>query len=155
VRGDHSGVGGAEVAMASKTPERKAAKPGAPAAASVEAFLASLDHPFKPEIIALRRIILGAAPGITEGIKWNVPSFRTSEYFATTHLRGKDCAQVVLHFGAKVRELPGAGVVIADPESLLQWLAQDRAITRFRDLRDIEARGAAFADVIRQWIPYV
>ena len=30
------------------------------------------------------------APGIREGVNWNAPSFRTTEYFATTNLREKD-----------------------------------------------------------------
>jgi hypothetical protein len=121
---------------------------------SVEAFLA-LDQPFKEEILALREIILGADPGIAEGIKWKVPSFRTSEYFATLHLRAKEGAQVILHFGAKKRDDPTAGAGIADPESLLKWLADDRAMTKFRGLEDIQARRSAFGDVIREWIQHV
>jgi hypothetical protein len=120
---------------------------------SVEAFLASLDHPFKPEVLALRRIILGAAPDITEGIKWNAPSFRTSEWFATFQLRARDAVQVILHLGAKARR--DANVVISDPQSLLEWLAADRASVKFRGLDDVEARQAAFADVIRQWVRHV
>ena len=122
---------------------------------SVDAFLAALDHPFKPEVLALRQIILGADPGIAEGIKWNVPSFRTSEYFATLHLRAKDGVQVILHMGAKTRDTSTSGVAIADPESLLEWLAKDRASVKFRDLNDIEVKRSAFVDVIRQWIKVV
>lgn len=118
----------------------------------VEAFLAALDHPFKPEILAARQILLGAAPGISEGIKWNAPSFRTSEDFATFHLRAKDGVQVILHPGAKRRDVT---ITIADPASLLQWLAKDRASVKFRDLSDVEAKRPAFEDVIRQWIAQV
>ena len=122
---------------------------------SVDAFLATLDHPFKPEILALRQIILGADPGIAEGIKWNTPSFRTSEYFATMHLRASDSVQVILHLGAKIRDTSISGVAIADPESLLDWLAKDRASVKFYDLEDVEAKRSAFLNVIRQWIKYV
>ena len=121
----------------------------------VETFLASLEHPFKKEILAVRQIILSADPGIAEGIKWNAPSFRTSEYFATFHLRAKDGVQVILHLGAKKRDSSTTGIAIADPESLLAWLAKDRASATFRDLKDIEARRAAFANLIRQWIKHV
>jgi len=122
---------------------------------SVETFLASLDHPFKQEILALRQIILDAAPSIAEGIKWNTLSFRTSEYFATFHLRAKDGVQIILHLGAKVRENPTSAVAIADPESLLEWIAKDRASAKFRDLKDIDARRSSFAHIIRQWIKHV
>jgi hypothetical protein len=142
-----------ECAMTSKAPSTKPTKRSASAPESVETFLASLDHPLKPEILALRQIILGADPSIVEGIKWNVPSFRTSEYFATMHLRAKDSVQVILHLGAKTRDT--AGLAIADPESLLKWLAKDRASATFRDLKDIDARRSAFTQVIRQWITHV
>ena len=129
---------------------RKASEP-----ADVDTFLASLDHPHKPEILALRQIILDADPGIAEGIKWNAPSFRTSEYFATMHLRAKNGVQLILHFGAKKRAELDAGGKIADPESILEWLAVDRAVAKFRDLQDIAAKRAAFTSVIRQWIAHV
>ena len=121
----------------------------------VQAFLDALDHPRKPEILALRRIILGADAAIAEGIKWNAPSFRTSEWFATFHLRAKAGVQVILHFGARVRDRSGARAAIADPQSILTWLADDRASAAFRDLPDVEAKRSAFATVIREWIRHV
>jgi hypothetical protein len=132
-------------------------KPGAGGASTeeVEVFLDALDHPHRPEILALRRIILGADPAITEGIKWNAPSFRTSEWFATFHLRAKTGVQVILHFGAKVRDKSGARAAIADPEPLLAWLGEDRASATFRDLKDVEAKQSAFAALIREWIRHV
>ncbi|HYR09262.1 MAG TPA: DUF1801 domain-containing protein [Longimicrobium sp.] len=132
-------------------------KPGAGGASTeeVEAFLDALDHPRKPEILALRRIILGADPAIAEGIKWNAPSFRTSEWFATFHLRAKAGVQVILHFGAKVRDKSVARAAIADPDALLAWLGEDRASATFRDLPDVEAKQSAFAAVIREWICHV
>ncbi len=143
--------------MASKFSRTKLTKRAASVGGSesVEAFLASLDHPFKPEILAIRQTILGADPCIAEGIKWNAPSFRTSEYFATLHLRAKAGVQVILHLGAKARETAASGIAIADPETLLEWLAKDRASAKFRDLEDVTAKRSAFARVVRQWIGYV
>jgi hypothetical protein len=138
----------------SKPSSIKTTKDGAPATGEVETFLKALDHPFKREILALREIILGADPGISEGIKWNAPSFRTLEYFATFNLRAKDRVQIILHLGAKKRDNT-ASVTIADPETLLEWLATDRAAAGFSDLNDIEAKRSAFAQVIRQWIKHV
>lgn len=126
-----------------------------PSSNDVEMFLAALDHPFKPEILALRRAILDADPSITEGIKWNAPSFRTTEYFATMHLRANDGVQIILHLGAKKREDATARGKIADPESLLSWLGEDRASLMFRNLQEVEARRAALADLISQWIRHV
>jgi hypothetical protein len=144
-----------ECAVASKASSTKPTNRSASAPENVETFLASLDHPFKQEILALRQIILDADPSIAEDIKWNAPSFRTSEYFATFHLRAKDGVQVILHLGARTRATSTSGIAIADPESLLKWLAKDRASATFRDLKDIDARRSAFANIIRQWIAHV
>jgi hypothetical protein len=141
--------------MASRTARTKPAKRNAAAPENVEAFIASLNHPFKQEILAIRKTILTAHPSIEEGVKWNAPSFRTSEYFATMHLRVKDGVGVILHLGAKQRTIPSAGLGIADPESLLEWPAKDRAVATFRNLNDIAEKQSAFAGIVRQWIRHV
>lgn len=115
----------------------------------------SLDHPFKREIEALRRIILGVHPSIAEGIKWNAPSFRTSEYFATFHLRARDGVAIILHLGAKVRGRSHPGIQVEDPSGLLTWLAKDRAMVVFEDAKDVKARRAALEAVLRHWIASV
>lgn len=120
----------------------------------VDAFIDALDHPFKHEIIALRQSILTADARIEEGIKWNAPSFRTTEYFATFHLRAKEGVQIILHLGAKKRANEKC-VTIADPQALLTWLGPDRASVTFRDLDEIEAKRSAFTEIVRAWIEFV
>src|SRR5688572_26703061 len=121
--------------------------------ADVEKFLASLEHPFKREVIALRQLILGVDANITEGIKWNAPSFRTSEWFATFQLRGKPGVRIVLHLGARKRT--GPRPVIADPAGLLTWLGDDRAIVTFADAAEVAAQRAALTAIVRAWIAHV
>jgi hypothetical protein len=135
--------------MASKRSTKRAT--GRTDAADVEAFLASLEHPFKREILALRQLILGVDQRITEGIKWNAPSFRTSEWFATFQLRAKDGVQIILHLGAKKRA-EVERLQIADPASVLEWLGPDRASVKFRDLAHVDRTRSAFIEVIRQWV---
>jgi len=48
-------------------PKPSGRKPASREPQTVEAFLTSLEHPFKQEVLALRQIILGADPGIAEG----------------------------------------------------------------------------------------
>lgn len=117
-----------------------------------EAFLAALDHPHKPAILAIREVILGT-PGVTEGIKWNAPSFRTTEWFATFHLRAKAGVQLILHLGARVRA--GDGITTEDPDDLLTWLGKDRASVTFADVADVAAKRQALAALIRRWIGHV
>ncbi len=130
-----------------------ARKPGPDTTEAVDAFLSTLDHPFKAGIEALRRIILDVDPSIAEGIKWKVPSFRTTEYFATTHLRAKEGVGVILHLGAKVKDIGDLG--IEDPEGLLTWLAKDRAMVTFKDMADVRSKQSAFETIVRQWIAHV
>lgn len=132
---------------------KKTAK-GSTGANEVDAFMQKLDHPLKKEFEAVRAIILGASSEISEGIKWNAPSFRVNEYFATFHLR-KNEVLVILHLGAKVKGNSTAGLKINDPTDLLEWLAKDRAAVTFRDMKAIKSSKAAFDKIVRQWIAYL
>lgn len=118
----------------------------------VRSFLATLDHAQKPAILAIRTILL-STPGVTEGIKWNAPSFRTTEWFATFHLRAKAGVMVILHLGAKVKA--GDGITIDDPAGLLTWLGKDRASITFADEADVETKREALATLIRRWVEHV
>jgi hypothetical protein len=121
-------------------------------------FLRELDHPLKKEIEAVRTIILGVSPEIREGIKWNAPSFRTTEYFATFNLRARGGAAAVwliLHTGAKVKETAKGGMAVADPEGILEWRGKDRAVAKFEGAGDVRAKTSALEGVIREWIRWV
>jgi len=139
--------------MASNASPRFSTGGRASGSENVEEFLAALDHPRKGEILALRAIILAAHPSIVEGIKWNSLSFRTSEYFATFHLRAKQGVQIILHLGAKKRDR--AVVALDDPESMLTWLDDARASVTFIDGEDIQRHRPAFTEIIRHWIEHV
>lgn len=122
---------------------------------AVDQFMAKLKHPRKAEIEALRALVLAAGKSVAEGIKWNAPSYRTTEYFATTHLRAKRGIGLILHLGAKARDVPAGGLKISDPAKLLKWLGRDRAAIEFEDLAEINRSKAALQAVLRQWIRHV
>ena len=123
-------------------------------AATVQSFIAALDHPLKQEVVALRQVLLGADPKITEEIKWNAPSFRTSEHFATMHLRSKNSLQLILHLGARSKRTvpPDA---IADPHKLLKWLGPDRASVSFTGREDLVQKSGPLVAIVREWIKHV
>jgi hypothetical protein len=139
--------------MAAKKKKAASKTDSADTSAAVDAFMSTLKHPHKTTVEALRKIICSADPSIEEGIKWNSPSFRTHEYFATTNLRAKEGIGVILHFGAKVRDV--SSVKIKDPDGVLTWLAKDRAIVNFAGADDMRTRKPAFQAVVRQWIKFV
>lgn len=116
--------------------------------------MAGLEHPLKTEIETVRTIILGVSPEIGEAVKWNAPSFRTTEFFATVNLRSQERVQLIFHLGAKVRK-DLTEVMIADPAGLVHWLAKDRCSIVLGTGEDIAARRAAFEKIVQQWIAYV
>lgn len=67
--------------------KKAAAKSKAKPETSATDLLDGLDHPLKPEIEAVRKAILSAGASISDGVKWNSLSFRTTEWFATVNLR--------------------------------------------------------------------
>ncbi len=115
--------------------------------------MATLEHPHKEAIELLRQVICATDPSIAEGVKWNAPSFRTTEYFATTDLRANGGIGVILHLGAKVRERPS--FQLEDPQGLLKWLAKDRALINFAGIHDVKGHEAAIQGIVRQWITSV
>lgn len=124
-------------------------------AGDVGEFMRELDHPLKKDIEAVRQIIINVDPGISEAIKWNAPSFRTTDFFATVNLRSRDRVQLIFHTGAKAKATATPGISIADPEGLLEWLAVDRCLVTLGAGKDIQTNRAAFEAIIREWIRWV
>jgi hypothetical protein len=111
----------------------------------VEAFIAALKSPMREEVRALRALVLAVSPKVREELKWNVPSFATTEHFATLHLRGKQGLQLVLHRGAKVSK--GPPMKVDDPEGVLSWRGDDRALVTVK-----EAGPKVLTSILKQWI---
>jgi hypothetical protein len=120
---------------------------------AVQRFVDALPLPRRREVAALRAVILGVDPAIGEAIKWNAPSFRTGEHFATMNLRAKDGLLLVLHLGAKKSAAPAP--TIADPQGLLKWLGPDRACVTFRDEDAVLAARDALTRIVRQWLAHL
>jgi len=114
----------------------------------------SLEHPLKKEIEEVRKIILSANDQITEQIKWKAPSFcYNNEDRVTFNLQGKDFFRLVFHRGAKVKEpLEKELALSIDPTGLLEWVADERAIVKLKDMADVEAKREIVADVVARWI---
>jgi hypothetical protein len=115
-------------------------------------FLRELDHPLKSEIEAVRQIILGVDASIREGIKWNGPSFRTAEYFATLFLRATDRVQLIFHKGAKVKDNSTKEMQITDPNGLIEWLAKERCRITVGAGKEIAKNRPGLETIVREWI---
>ena len=100
----------------------------------------------------VRQMILGASPEVVEEVKWNSPSFRTTEHFATFNLRAKDQVRLILHTGAKSKVPAPRQEEIPDPKGLLQWLGPDRCVVTFRSEDDVVANQGALVKILRAWV---
>ncbi len=120
---------------------------------TVDEYVASLDSPLKEEVEMLRCIIKASVNGVGEEIKWNAPSFYTSEHFATMRLNGKEFLQLILHLGAKKSKVPDGA--ITDQESLLTWLAEDRACVSFPQPGAVSDKSEALKKILVQWVRHV
>jgi hypothetical protein len=132
--------------MATRTPKTAAAD-----ATSVTAFLANLDHPHRAGIERLRTLILGLDPRIGEEIKWNAPSFRFDDHFATFKVYPPKNIQLVLHTGAKAKS-NARTFAIDDPDRLLTWPATDRCVLTLASTQALIDHETAVLRIIRQWI---
>ena len=116
----------------------------------VETYMAALQHGAKPQVEALRRLILAAVPGISETIKWNAPSYGMGEDDRVTmRLQPGDRLDLVLHRGAKAR--PSDGFAFADPDGLIVWAAPDRGVVSLDPDQPL-VDNPALADLLRRWI---
>ena len=120
----------------------------------VTALIADMAHPLKPTLEEVRRTILAAHPEITEGVKWNSPSFYCHGWFATINSRKPTQVDVVFYCGAKVRADSTVREVIDDPEPLLTWPSNDRALLSFKSDADFQARLKSFQRITKQWAAY-
>lgn len=113
-------------------------------AETVAGWMAALDAAQRPVVAALRRAICQSAPELAERIKWNAPSY---------HLDGLDMAAMNLRDKAALRLVmvyPGAAP--AERHGLLEGEWPDRRIARYSDADDVEAKHAALAAVIADWM---
>jgi hypothetical protein len=119
--------------------------------AAVLALLAGLQHPHKGGIEALRRQILALDAHISEDVKWNAPSFKLTDHFATFRLHPPKHIQLILHTGAKVKR-PAKAFTIDDPAGLLQWPAPDRAVLTLASDAELHLHMDQVVQLIRQWM---
>lgn len=139
----------------SGAPARAARAPRESGSTAVDAFLAESAHPLKAELELVRRIVVAASPTIREEVKWNAPSFRTHESFATLNgPRHVEHVMIVLHAGAKAKGLD-LRALVADPHGMLDWRGKDRALVTLHGVAEIRKRRAALQALVRAWIRHV
>jgi hypothetical protein len=120
-------------------------------ARSVTSLLRDLKHPHKAGIEALRRLILKLDQRITEEVKWNAPSFKLNDHFATFRIHPPENIQLILHTGAKGKS-NARKFKVEDPDKLLAWPATDRCVLTLESTAALKARRKSVTRIIEQWI---
>ena len=110
----------------------------------VDAYMRDIDHPFKAEIEAVRAIILGASPKISERIKWNAPSFYYKEDLGAFNPRASEFAHLILLF-------PG-GAGLPAKSSLLEGKQKDRREAKFYSMADVQTKKPALTKLVKDWV---
>ena len=131
--------------------KEKRSRPGKDDASSVDDYLAALQHPHKRGVQALRKVIRSLDTRILEEVKWNAPSFRLKDHFATFCLHPVPMFQLVLHTGAKSKGSPKQ-FRLDDPNGLVKWAAKDRCTMSFESDADALAKRDAVTRIIKDWI---
>lgn len=108
----------------------------------VEAFMATLEHPFKAEVQALREIILGVDANITEQVKWKAPSFSYKGYMVTFNLWATQHVHLIFHNGA----------ILNNESGLLEGDYPDRRMLYFSSMEDVKLKKTALEGMIKDWI---
>lgn len=126
------------VPMAKATPKAS----GLNRSAEVDAALAKLRYPLKPEVQALRSIIKAVHPDITEQWKWNAPSLSYKDYLVTFNLRDPKQVRLIFHNGA----------ILDDQGGFLTGDYVDRRIASVANMAEVKAKQAALESAIKQWI---
>lgn len=108
----------------------------------VNEYMDKLDHPFKAEVQAIREIITGVHPGITEQIKWVAPSFSYKDYLATFNLRATEHVHLIFHNGAILNQNSG----------FLEGSYPDRRMMYFTSMDDVNSKRDVLEALILEWI---
>ena len=110
---------------------------------AVNEYMLKLEHPFKAEIEAIRKIILSASGKMAERVKWNAPSFYYKEDLAAFHIREQKRVHLVLVFPKGIVE---------DESKLLEGDYKDRRMAYFYSMEDVLKKKPALEEIVRKWV---
>ena len=108
----------------------------------VDVFFASLEHPLKKEMQAVREIICAASTKIEEDIKWGGPSFDYKEPMATFNPRIKDYVAVIFH----------KGELLQDNSGLLEPAPKGKAYAKFHSMDEVRKNKTKLDKVVKSWV---
>lgn len=112
---------------------------------AVTAYMAQLEHPLKAEIEALRTIIKGANPKISERIKWNAPSYYAKEDMVTFHVRSEKMVNLVFHHAA----------IVKIKSDLLKGEYKDRRLMHFENMEEVKQYQPELERILNEYVDLI
>lgn len=107
----------------------------------VDAWLDAYDNPMKEVVAAVREVILGADPRVTEAIKWQAPTFVYKGNIASFFPKAKKHASLMFHKGA----------TIEGDFANLEGDGKEARSVKFADLEDLQAKRTELVAVVVAW----
>lgn len=121
---------------------------------TVSDFLESLDDNTHAQVEALRKLILGVEPDLSERIKWNAPSYvlHGEDRITFNLMNNQGVVKLVLHMGASKQEDKHGTPILAADAGIVEWSSNIRGIISFDNLQDIEAKKSQLLSVVQRWL---
>jgi hypothetical protein len=111
-------------------------------AEQVALYMDALDYPLIEEVNALRTILKKSSTAITERIKWNAPSYYTTEDLVTFNLRLPDKVLLVFHHPA----------IVKITSALLEGDYKDRRLMYFAGMKEVKANKKELDRIMKEYI---
>ena len=121
---------------------------------TLEEFLTDLSNEKRPQVDALRKLILEAEPNLEEHIKWNAPSyvFEGEDRITFNLMNKQDVVKVILHMGATRKEDKKGAPIMKDETGLIEWSSDIRGMITFTDIEDINSKTPLLKDIFKNWL---
>ena len=91
---------------------------------------------------AVREVVLGADPRVTEAIKSQAPTFVYAGNIASFYPKATKHVSLMFHQAAS----------LPDPDGLLEGSADTSRVAKFADAQDLAGKAEALRALIRAWI---
>ena len=108
----------------------------------VDAWFAAYTNPRRDLVQAVRDVVLGADPRMSEAIKWKAPTFMYKGNLASFYPRSTKHVSLMFHTGA----------ALPDPTGLLEGSGGVSRVAKFLDAADLAAKEDALRGLVRAWI---
>jgi hypothetical protein len=121
---------------------------------TLEEFMDGIGADQRPQIDALRNLILKTDPRLTEHIKWNAPSYvLDGEDRITFNVANKQgTVKLILHMGATRKEDKKGEPIMQDESGLIEWSSDIRGMLTFTSVEDIRAKLVPLEKIVKNWL---